>query len=164
GDNEADAGVYAVQIFSGPVQGVDGGNAGGIPQESGRGSGGTAPAVNGDEIRFPKDTESQIRLNMACGDLDSHRPSAGGHFQLADQGFQIFLCLYAGKAGRGDNILTHGAVPEPADFRGDFFRRQVSAHAGLSALADLNLNGVRPLKIFRSDAVEIAYILKNVFS
>ena len=71
------------------MEGVNCGNAGGVPHQLGAGAGGSAPAVDGDKIRLGIDAEFQIPLNAAGGNLDADGPAVGGHPQLLHQSLQI---------------------------------------------------------------------------
>ena len=145
------------------MQGVDGGNAGGVTQKLRRRTRRPSASVDGDEIRLRVSAEGQIPFNPSGCDLDADGASPGGHPKLADERFHIFFCLNAGKAGGSDHIPAHGLVPDPADLLRHLFSGQMAAHAWLGALPDLDLNGVRVLQIFRRHAVEISHIFKDIF-
>lgn len=162
GNNQGNVRACRVQIFSCPIQSVNRRHAGGVPHNSRRGPGCSAPPVNGHEIRFREDTVLQIPLDMSRRDLDADGPPVASRPQAAYQIPQVFSGGNLRESGGADHILPQRLVADLRNLRRHFLPRQMTAHPRLGPLTDLDLHSVGSSQIFICHTVFVRNILKDI--
>ena len=77
---------------------------------------------------------------------------------------QIFLCVELREFAGALHILSLFLSADGRDLCGHLLPREMTAHPGLGALADLDLNGIRDAQVFIRHAVFVGNILKYVLA
>ena len=104
----------------------------------------------------------QVGFDASGGDLDADGPAAGAFPQHVHHGLQVLFGVDLREAAGALHLLAGLLAPEGGDLRRHLFPGQMAAHAGLGALADLDLDGVGGLQVLVGDAVFVGDVFEDV--
>ena len=164
GDNEGNVlGAYRVKIFTCSSKSVNSGHTGGLTQQEGAGASATATAINSNKIRLRINTVLQLTFNATSSDLNADGTTIGLLPEHGYHSLQVLAAVNLGEFGRAVNVLAYAEATDSSDFWRNLFAGEVTAHTGLSTLANLDFDSISLHQVFFGYAIFIRDVLKNKF-